>query len=275
MRSARLLGRDHHTLGALSAVAEGPAAITLSRGGAAKRYSHTEPNEDAVLFAHDEGGTFVAVADGHHGAAGAQAVIAYLEAEWAPRWTATRALPPDEAGWSAEATRALAGANHAVLADAARRGLPPAPTTLALGIVRCGEDRVLWAGIGDSHVFSVDAESAMDLLKASPTERRTAFLGYEALDAEAIAGRSAAGLCPCTGLCALVLATDGLSETGIGVEDPERAVHEAAAACAAVEPELRPLELARRVSGAALAAHRHHAAGDNIASAVVWLGDAR
>jgi len=275
LRSARLLGRDHHTLGALAAVAEGPAAITLSRGGAVKRYTHTEANEDATLFAHDDGGTFVAVADGHHGAAGAQAVIAYLEAEWAPRWTATAPLPPDEAGWSTEAMRALAGANDAVLADAARRGLPPAPTTLALGIVRCGEERVLWAGIGDSHVFSVDGESATDLLKASLADRRTAFLGYETLDARAIAGRSAAGLCPCTGLRALVLATDGLSETGIGVEEPERAVHEATLASAAVEPELRPLELARRVSGAALAAHRRHAAGDNIASAVVWLGDAR
>ena len=48
MRTATLIGRDHHVIGALAAVAEGPAAITLSRGGARKTYEHTEPNEDAI-----------------------------------------------------------------------------------------------------------------------------------------------------------------------------------------------------------------------------------
>ena len=272
MRSALLFGRDHHTTGALAAVAEGPAAITLSRGGFAKQYGHTELNEDAVLFAHDAGGTFVAVADGHHGASGAQAVIDYLEAEWAPRWTAPGRVVPDEASWLGEASRALGGANHALLADAAQRSLPPAPTTLALGVVRPDEGRVAWSGIGDSHVFGVTGEGATDWLAAALEGRRTAFLGYESLTDESLAVRSASGLADLGTLRALVLATDGLSETGIGVAEPAATVAAAARRCVAVDPELRPLELARQVAQAALDAHREHQSGDNVASAVVWTG---
>jgi len=271
LRSAHLLGRDHHTIGAVAAVAEGPVAITLSRGGAPKRYTYVEPNEDATLFAHGVGGTLVAVADGHDGAGGAQTVIAYLESEWAPRWTGERDRPHDEASWRIEAERALAGANHAVLADAGRRGLPPAPTTLALAVVRRHEGAILWAGIGDSHVFTVEKTAACDVLKAALADQRRAFLGYEAMTDEILEARAAAGRLPSSETCALVLATDGLSETGIGVDDPERTVHALARDCIDVDPELRPLELARRVSGAALESHRRHDAGDNIASAAVWI----
>ena len=70
----------------------------------------------------------------------------------------------------------------------------------------------------------------------------------------------------------VVLATDGLSETGIGVIDPAGAVHGAAKASRAFEIELRALEIARRVGDAALEAHRANRAGDNIASAAIWLG---
>ena len=46
-----LRGRDHTRIGVTSAVAEGCAAIALSRGGAPKSYRYRDPNEDAALFA--------------------------------------------------------------------------------------------------------------------------------------------------------------------------------------------------------------------------------
>jgi serine/threonine protein phosphatase PrpC len=267
-----LIGRDHHVFGHLAAIAEGPAAITLSRGGARKTYDHTEPNEDAVLFAHDRGGTLLVVADGHHGAAGSQVVIEFLESEWASRWTGAAAISDAGAEWQREAERVLVAANHALLADAGRRGLPPAPTTLALIIARPHEGIALWAGIGDSHVFAIDGHHARDLLAAQLAERRPSFLGYESLDTKSLAERAASGTIALAGLEALVLATDGLSERGIGVIDPAGAVLAAVEASREFQAELRPLELARRVGDAALAAHRANRAGDNIASAAIWLG---
>jgi len=270
-RTARLLGRDHHLLGVLAAVAEGPAAITLSRGGAPKQYAHTEPNEDATLFVLGPGGVLVAVADGHHGAAGSAAVLEHLASVCAEGWTALRDAPHSTSHWADEAVAALAGANHALLADAATRGLPPAPTTLAVALARPAEDRLLWTGIGDSHVFTVDDAAATDVLRKALAERGNAFLGYESLDEGALAKRSASGTVPLSALRAVVLASDGLSERGIGVGDPERTVHAATRASGQADAELRPLELARHVGDAALAAHRENAAGDNIATAVVWL----
>ncbi|MDX1648907.1 MAG: hypothetical protein R3263_03550, partial [Myxococcota bacterium] len=67
MRSAILRGRDHHHLGAVDVVSEGPAAAAISMGGAPKSYAHTDPNEDAAAFALGASGRLVAVADGHRG----------------------------------------------------------------------------------------------------------------------------------------------------------------------------------------------------------------
>jgi hypothetical protein len=69
----------------------------------------------------------------------------------------------------------------------------------------------------------------------------------------------------------VILATDGISEPGIGVDVPEFSVSECAAGADRFAPELRPLELARNVAEAALAAHRRHRAGDNIATAATCL----
>lgn len=272
VRSARLFGRDHHTVGHLAVIAEGSAAITLSRGGARKTYDHTEPNEDAVLFAHAGRGLLLAVADGHHGAAGAQVVIEHLESEWARRWVGDTPFDLDPDAWRRESGRALVAANHAVMADAGRRGLPPAPTTLALVLTRPDEGCALWAGIGDSHVFVIDENRAIDVLGHAQADRRASFLGYESLDERSLIERAASGVMPLAGLEALVLATDGLSETGIGVPDPAEAVHRATRSVHTFPSELRPLELARAVGDAALEAHRRNRAGDNIATAAAWLG---
>jgi len=44
MRSALLRGRDYTRLGITAAVAEGRAAIAISRGGAPKSYRYRDPN---------------------------------------------------------------------------------------------------------------------------------------------------------------------------------------------------------------------------------------
>ena len=71
----------------------------------------------------------------------------------------------------------------------------------------------------------------------------------------------------------MALATDGLSERGIGVEDPARTVHEC---IARIEPgtaaDLSALRACRSIVEDAMNAHRRQKAGDNLACSVVWLG---
>ena len=69
----------------------------------------------------------------------------------------------------------------------------------------------------------------------------------------------------------MLLVTDGISERGIGVDAPEAAVLESVERAGRAESQLRPLEAARTAVELALAAHRRNGAGDNVASAVVWL----
>ena len=59
VRSAQLHGRDVEAIGAIESVAEGPAAIALSRGGSAKRYEHVDRNEDACSFTIGPGGVLI------------------------------------------------------------------------------------------------------------------------------------------------------------------------------------------------------------------------
>ena len=94
MRSALLRGRDHIQLGVTAAVAEGRAAIAISRGGAAKVYRYRDPNEDTALFARGEGGILLAVADGHGGCDAAEMALGKLLASFAPGWTDCRAGTP-------------------------------------------------------------------------------------------------------------------------------------------------------------------------------------
>ena len=269
-RSAHLFGREHQTLGALAAIGEGPVAITLSRGGFAKQYEHTEANEDATCFAYGPGGAFLAVADGHHGASGAQTAIQFLASDWAPRWLA-RSEPQTSDEWIKESRQALAETNQAVLAEAAQRDYPPAPTTLAFAVLSEADKKITWAGIGDSHIFASSTEETQDCLGKALSGKRRRFLGYEKLTLESLAEHSGSGVFPSTSLRAVVLATDGLSEPQIGVADPAGAVAESVEQCRSVPWDRRALELARQVSGVAMRAHQQQKAGDNIATAALWL----
>jgi serine/threonine protein phosphatase PrpC len=271
MRSALLAGRDHHDIGAVAAVAEGQAAITLSRGGASKTYSHSEPNEDAVAFAFGEGGFLVAVADGHDGSSGSLAVIEYTLSELAPAWTGAAAPHDGDTAWREAALDALVACNHEVLACAAKLELPPAPTTLCLALVRPREGILVHASAGDSHVFQARTKAAIDLGWASLGRKRSYFLGYAAETREREQEKSIVGVARLDGTRAIVLATDGLSERGVGVADPAAAVHAAVEASREDAPDLRALGTCKRVTNAALEAQRSQRAGDNVACAVLWL----
>jgi hypothetical protein len=72
---------------------------------------------------------------------------------------------------------------------------------------------------------------------------------------------------------AIVLATDGLSEAGIGVSNPARAVADSVRAASEQIPDVRPLAAARGLAERALDAQRRNVAGDNVATACVWLAD--
>jgi hypothetical protein len=97
------------------------------------------------------------------------------------------------------------------------------------------------------------------------------FLGNPANDLGTLTKNSVVGVESLANTRAVILATDGISEPGIGVDLPEFTVSECAAGADRFAPELRPLELARNVAEAALAAHQRHRAGDNIATAVTCL----
>ncbi|MBW1882413.1 MAG: protein phosphatase 2C domain-containing protein [Deltaproteobacteria bacterium] len=274
MRSAFLRGRNQHRIGGLELVGEGPTAIALSRGGARKTYSHTDPNEDCVAFATGEGGQLVVATDGHHGELGSEAAVQTILDEFAEPWTARNAPILDPADWSRLGLEALARANRAILEVAGRYQLPPAPTTFALALVRPAEDLLLHLSVGDSHVFAVDRGEALELGGRDSDWKFTPFLGYEEASAELLEKFSVIGQRGLEGLRAIILATDGLSEPGIGVEDPAQSVF---ATVSQIEfdapPDRRAVDTCRHITEIALRSHRQQKAGDNIGCSVIWLGD--
>jgi serine/threonine protein phosphatase PrpC len=268
LRLALLRGRDHLELGAVDAVGEGCGAIAITLGGAPKRYAHVDPNEDAALLALGPAGTLAAVADGHHGFEAAEVALEYLATHPAPHWVEPGTVR--EATWRRQAAAVLEDANRAVRAERAELEVGSC-TTLAFALVLPEQGTLLHAALGDSHLYRVGADGAVADL-AAPRDRKPFFLGQGAADAPALAAEAAIGAAPLAGTRALVLATDGLSEPGVGVADPEQAVREAIASAASLAPALRPLAAARALLERACAAHRTGRSGDNTACAVVWLG---
>lgn len=267
MRSALLRGREHTRLGVTAAVAEGRAAIALSRGGAPKSYHYRDPNEDAALFAEGEGGILLAVADGHGGCDASEIALGKLLATFAPAWTGSTA-PGLREGWGNQAVAALGELNAAILERVALGGTPTSRTTLALALLRPEDDLLAFASLGDSHVFRLAAGEVLEL--GHERERRSCYLGFASETAESLVDKHVAGAQALAGTSAVVLVTDGLSEQGIGVAAPEDAVAECAEAAARGKPELQPLAMARSVVERALAEHRRHRSGDNVAAAVAW-----
>jgi serine/threonine protein phosphatase PrpC len=274
MQSAFLRGREHHKVGGLAVEAEGPAAIALSRGGARKTYNYTDPNEDCVAFALGDGGQILVAADGHHGELGSEAAVARILEEFAAIWTSEAPPASNEAGWRALGLDALERANQAILEVAGKNQIPPAPTTFVLALVRPAEDILLHLSIGDSHLFAVDQHAATDLGGRDPAWKFTPFLGYEQANRETIEKYGQIGVRRVRDLRAVVLATDGLSEPGIGVKCPPTTVMEKVSF---VENDValhrRAVETCRGVVEEAMSAHVAQKAGDNMACSVVWIGE--
>lgn len=265
MRSALLRGREHATLAMTSAIAEGAAAVAISRGGFAKQYAFVDPNEDAAAFAFGPRGVLLAVADGHSGFEAAEVALEHLLENPAAHWTETGGPPRAADGWRRHALAALADA--AVHIGLERRDGSRSRTTLTLALAIPSAGECHYAAIGDSHLFAVEPAGAREV---APAEKSSAFLGDPSLT-EKLGEHCRLGSFPLAGIRALVLATDGLSEEGIGVADPAASVL-AALRMAEAEPRaLRPLALARGVCELACASHRAQHSGDNVAAAVLWL----
>lgn len=261
-----LRGRDNVLLGRVSALAEGAAAVALSRGGADKPYPYVDPNEDCAGFARGSGGVLMAVADAHKGCDASQIAVESLLEGFGEAWTGAAA---PSAPWPEAAARAAADVHAEVLRRAACGGNPESRTTLAFALVRPGEDLVAWGSLGDSHVFLAGGEATEEV--AEQRDPPGWFLGAAQREPAEIGARLHAGSAPAAGRRAIVLVTDGISEQHIGVEHPEQAVAEAVRTASAAQPELRALETARGLAELAQDAHRSHQAGDNVAAAVVWL----
>lgn len=270
LRSGSLIGRHHPDLGAIATIAEGACAIAISRGGANKVYDHVEPNEDSALFATGGGGSLLAVADGHHGSHGAQAAIEALARDTAPAACATASPTQAEAGWTDWLYHELQRTNAAVVRNAAERKLAAAPTTLCVVVIRPAEQEWSWAAIGDSHIFQFDSTGPHDCRwQGSPKRRERAhFMGVA--EESWHRANTAIGWAPLGSIEAIVLVTDGLSERGIGLDDPASGVAAAAVGARAIEEPRRAQWLARDVAAQANAAHREHKSGDNVATAV-WI----
>ena len=272
MRSEILCGRNHHRVGALELISEGRNAIALSRGGARKTYSHTDPNEDCVAFASGPGGEIVLAADGHHGELGSEAAVGRILEEFAESWTSAEAPVRERSEWRQQGLDALMSANRAILEIAAKTQLPPAPTTFVLCLVRPAEDLLLHLSVGDSHLFAVDGDGAVELGGRDPEWKFTPFLGYEKARIEMLEQYAMIGDRRLDGLRAIVLATDGLSEPGIGVKDPASSVLSVVSEVGRESaPDRRATDACRGVAEVALRAHRAQKAGDNMGASVIWL----
>ncbi len=265
MRSGVLRGREHTKLGAVAALAEGRCAIALSRGGFAKGYRYRDANEDAAAFALGPAGALVAVADGHGGCEAAELALTKLFEGFGEAWTGPGALA---SRWAQTAGDAIAEIHAEIVERGTTGGNPEARTTLALALARPGEDLLAFAAVGDSHVFVADAATAFDLVAAEGTPT---YLGSPSLEPGDLRARAVIDARPLADARAVALATDGLSEHGIGVAAPELAVIEALARAERSRPDVWPLETARSLVECALASHRRNRSGDNVAAAVLIL----
>jgi serine/threonine protein phosphatase PrpC len=267
MKTAVLHGRDFVLFGGIGSLAEGDAALVLSRGAAKKRYSYTDPNEDCAAFAIGDGGVLLAVADGHHGCEAAEIAIDRILDDYAPHWT--RSAEPLAERWPTQGVTALADVNEAILAAAAAGTCrPESRTTLALAVVRPDENRIACASAADSHIFRVAPPEIGDLARGSSTE--TVYLGSPAVSVETIQENCVVTCVELSDAHAVALATDGFSEAGVGVPSPSQTLIDTWTATESAPPGTRPLEMARSLVEQALAAHRRQRAGDNVASAV-WI----
>jgi hypothetical protein len=267
---ATLHGEASDAIGSISTTTLRNAAIALSKGGAHKTYEHTDPNEDSAAFAIGPAGVVVAVADGHGGREAARLAIDQLMGNAAERWTAP-GVEHFQRNWPNLARNEILSVQDTILASVANGARDSARTTLALAVVRPDDDCIAFACVGDSHIFRVDAVEAFDL--GFHHGRRSCFLGRPSDSHEMLSRMCLTGVEPLGTTLAVALATDGISERGIGVDVPVTTVFERVWTAQQSRPEQRPLAAARSIAEAANGAHLANRSGDNIATAVVWTGE--
>jgi len=271
MSSALLRGRDCHQIGAIDAICEDHVAITLCRGGARKCYHHTDPNEDAALFATGEGGILIAVADGHRGHEGSQLALERLLQAYAAEWTQNPPIP--EADWPTRAMACLLDLNDRLLTDPGRGSRELFRTTLAIGLLRPSADRLHFASIGDSHLFLVRPDGAQDLIIEKSTYGFPYYLGDCPETPKSLQEKCVVGSTSLQDTWAVIAVTDGISEEGIGFADAPKTLAEISRSVC--NPILGPVELrgesiltlARTITEKAIAVQKRQKSGDNIALA--------
>ena len=269
MHTAKLCGPEQTQIGNHAAVGRGVAAIGLSRGGAAKTYRYRDPNEDACAFATSPAGMLLAVADGHWGWEGSQAAVLRLIETHAASLLATGDSGHSES-WEATARTLLVDLQQQILRAGGHRGAKPPRTTLSLAIAFPERSLMNWLCVGDSLLFVVEEGGIHEI--GAPVGA-IHYLGSPADDAERLYAHARVGSRSLRDCRALVLATDGLSEPGIGVVDPAASIESASTSAARAEdPELCALETVRNLLEEVLSSQRRQRAGDNIAIAVGWLG---
>lgn len=211
------------------------------------------------------------MADGHWGSDASRAVVTRLIEYHAPLLLEPGHGDPADS-WETTAQGLLVDLQQQILRAGSHR-VPRSPrTTLCLTVAFPEHDLLNWLCVGDSLLFAVGEATVRELGVAGDAVR---YLGSPADDAARLYGHARVGSDTLQSFQALVLVTDGLSEPGIGVADPAASVEAAAHAGArAGDPELRALETVRALLESGLSAHRQQRAGDNLAIAVGWLGEA-
>jgi hypothetical protein len=264
MSAAILFGRSHPELGAVGEQAGDGYGAALSRGGAPKPYPHTDPNEDAVLAARGERGALVAIADGHWGARAAEIAIETVrDAHLAdfvggPERTADR--------WYQAVLHLVVTANDRILK--AHNEEERSRTTFSLALARPAEKLLVATSVGDSHLFVATPAGVREILQKT---RKITVLGHERWTASQTERAARFDVCPLDDVDALVAVTDGISESGIGVEDPLAVVTVAVTTARAADRTVRAQLLARAIVDAGVAAHVANRAGDNVSAGVAWL----
>jgi hypothetical protein len=263
VKRALLLGRAHLAFGEVGELRDANLGVAISRGGAAKPYAHTDPNEDAVFAASGAKGFLVAAADGHWGLRASEAAIERLRDAFVSEWVDGPERSADR--WYQDVLHALVALNEAVFAAHADDVKPR--TTFAVALARPHEELLVAASIGDTHLFLATPDAVREIL---PKPRKFNVLGQERWSASKFEQIARFDVHPLAGVEALVAATDGLSEEGIGVADPEAAVRAAIDAARTLPLAERAGATARAVVDAALSAHVAQQAGDNVGAAVAW-----
>jgi serine/threonine protein phosphatase PrpC len=268
LTKARLHGDDHRELGEIATISQGSAAIVLSRGGAPKQYAYREPNEDAVGYALSEWGTVAVIADGHGGCEAANVCIDRVLDTHAARWLAAAPIAL-ESRFASEAIEVVFDTNTAIVQASIGAEADGSRTTLAAVLIRPRDGWMAVLSVGDSHVFRSDAEATWEI--AAAKGERVGYLGEPAHTPERLAAMVRVELMPTAAVRAVVLATDGLSEKGIGVADPAATVAQALHEAALAAPDLRAHAAAQRIVDRAMESHRSWRSGDNVACSVVWV----